>query len=251
MTILLFAGTQNGRELALNLAQNGFEIIVSSLTEHGSNLLPEHENIISIQGEKSIMSIIHLVTTMMVDVVIDSTHPYATEISFNLKEVRDLTGVKLIRYERAGDIEAHEGLHFDNMTDVCLYLKNHSGNVLLTTGVNQVSMVCEILNKDRVFTRVLPVKRSLDMIKSSTLPMDQVITKHPPFTYEDNIEHISQWDIKYLVTKNSGKAGRTREKVQAAASADIELLVIDRPKIDYEYKAYDSDTVIGMLKTME
>lgn len=251
MTILLFAGTKNGRELAISLGDDGHQVIVSSLTDHGAKLVPTHKNIKAIHGEKSILSIIHLVSTKAIDVIIDSTHPYASEISFNLHEVSQVTSVPLVRYERSGDIEVHEGLHFENMTEVCLYLKNHSGNVLLTTGVNQVGLVTEHLKKDRIYTRVLPVKRSLDMIKEAGLPMEQVIAENPPFTYEDNMTHIKKWQIKYLVTKNSGKAGRTREKVEAARDSDISLLVIDRPNIKYQHKSYDYEGIKTILNTLE
>jgi precorrin-6A/cobalt-precorrin-6A reductase len=102
---------------------------------------------------------------------------------------------------------------------------------------------------NRIHIRVLPVKRSLDMLKEAGVPMNQVITEHPPFHEEDNVNHIKQWNIKYMVTKDSGREGNTLEKLRASKQMGIPLLVIDRPNIPYEIKTNSFADLVELLNS--
>ena len=50
-----------------------------------------------------------------------------------------------------------------------------------------------------------------------------------PFSQALNEALIDEFDIKCMVTKASGSAGGFMEKVAAAQSRGIDLIVIDRP----------------------
>ena len=50
-----------------------------------------------------------------------------------------------------------------------------------------------------------------------------------PFSQEINTALIHQFDIKYLLTKSSGKIGGFPEKVNSAKETGITLVVIGRP----------------------
>lgn len=247
MKILVFAGTKNGRELVESLVNSEFELLVSSMSEHGNNLLPNSDNLRKVYGKKSVKEIIALINDK-VDIVIDSTHPYAKEVSENIKLACENTNTKLIRYERKSSIPKYVGKHFENMYEVCKYLSHKEGNILFTTGVNEVNNIVKDIAIDRIHVRIIPVKSSIDKAKSCSLDMDKVITMNPPFSIEDNLEHIKKYSIKYLITKDSGDEGNTNEKVHAVNKTDIELLVIDRPFISYKIIYYDKEELIEYLE---
>ncbi len=248
MRVMIFAGTRKGRELAMDLADLGHDVTVSSLTEHGRNMVGHHPNLTSIFGKLDEADIMNLLEEKKIDVIIDSTHPYAVEISNHLLTINHKTGKRLVRFERQSSIESEVGIHFPSMKKACDYLRGKEGPVLFTTGVNQVGLILSILPMERVYVRVLPVKRSVAMIEDSGLSDHQVIFQHPPFDKEANIHQIRTYGVKYLVTKDSGADGNTEEKVKACEETGVQLVVIDRPRLPFEEVYYERSLLIQALE---
>lgn len=244
---MVFAGTKNGRELISHLGDQGHCIIASSMSEYGASLLQNSENIICLTGQKSMEDIEGIIDRYKIDLVIDSTHPYAKEISENIKDACKNKKIETIRFERKSSIPADLGYHFETMGDVCNYLKFREGNILFTTGVNEVLNTVKKIDLSRIYVRVLPIEYSLKKIEESGLKEGHVIIKKPPFTLDENIKHISDFNIKYLVTKDSGAEGNTSEKIEAVELTNTQLLVIDRPKIEYDLVLFNKDEVSDYL----
>lgn len=249
MNILVFAGTKNGRELILELLNRGYTIFASSLSSYGTSLLPEHENIVKLTGKKGPSDIKKIIDDYSIDLVIDSTHPYAQEISENIISATNSKSIKLIRFDRKICIPPNVGIHFDSMEAVCEYLDNKDGNIFFTTGVNTIPYIVEHLDPNRFYGRVLNVQSSRDIIEKSKLPQNHVIIKNPPYTTDENIMCIKNNDIKYLVTKDSGPEGNIAEKLEAVDKTGIKLLIIDRPIISYEYIYFKIKEVLEYLST--
>lgn len=247
MNILVFAGTKNGRELITSLAKSGNNVFASIVSEYGAELLPKMKSIIPVTGEKSSEDIEKLVKREDIKVIIDSTHPYAQEITNNIQIASRKLNITPIRYERFSSIPPHKGKHFDTMDEVCNFLKNKDGNILFTTGVNEVLNITKEIDRERIYIRVLSIDSSQKKIKKSGLEDSHVITKKPPFTKDDNIEQILKFKIKYLVTKDSGAEGNTEEKIEAAESTNTQLLVINRPVINYEMTFYQQDKLLNFI----
>lgn len=247
MNILVFAGTKNGRELITSLARSGNNVYASLVSEYGADLLPKMKTIIPVTGEKSSQDIVKLVKSEGIKVIIDSTHPYAQEITKNIKKASRKVGITPIRYERASSIPPHKGKHFNTMDEVCNFLKNRDGNILFTTGVNEVLNITKEIDPERVYIRVLSIDSSEKKIKKSGLKDSHVITRKPPFSRDENIEQILKFKIKYLVTKDSGTEGNTEEKVDAAESTKTQLIVINRPIVKYEMTFYQKDRLLNFI----
>lgn len=248
MKVLIFAGTKNGRELALRLAASGYKVCVSSVSAYGANLIDKHQNIRVEYGEKDMRALEDFIKGYEPDLVIDSTHPYAEVISESLLSVCHNVSIKLIRFERASSIPKDIGRHFDSMSSVCSYLKNTTGNILFTTGINEIPSIVKVILTSRIHVRVIPVERSMKIAKDSKLNMDQVVMKKPPFTTKENINYILDNNIKYLITKDSGRAGNTDEKLAAVKATGIELLVVDRPQIAYDTVYFSIEEIMMILE---
>lgn len=247
MNLLLFAGTKNGRDLALTLAQAGHQVHVSSATAYGDSLLTPHKGLTSSYGQLNIETIGALVVEHMAHCVIDSTHPYAIEISKNLIVVTKALGIRLLRYEREKAIREEEGQHFSCMSSACQYLDQQIGPVLFTTGVNELHHIVRWMDRERVYVRVLPVEASVTLAKASGINPSHVIALKPPFTLEQNITHIKEYKIKYLVTKDSGKEGNIDEKMEAVKEMGIKLIVVDRPEIAFHHVCYTVEAIMEAL----
>lgn len=233
MQILIFAGTRNGRELAVELADNGHGVTVSSMSAHGNGLVPEHRHIKGIYGKMNQEDIEQYMKEQHIDVVIDATHPYAVAISRNIIASTHALGTPMIRYERKSSIGKDTGKHVETYAEACQYLNNHQGQILFSTGVNHIDELVTLLDKKRMVVRILPVETSIQKAYDCGLQDNQIIALNPPYTLEDNLMHIKTYHIQYLVTKDSGHEGGTCMKIEAAKQAGIELIIIDRPKIQF------------------
>ncbi|MGN0183221.1 MAG: precorrin-6A/cobalt-precorrin-6A reductase, partial [Candidatus Ornithomonoglobus sp.] len=99
-----------------------------------------------------------------------------------------------------------------------------SGDVFVSTGSKELS-VFEVIGS-RVRARVLDTNAVHE--KCRNLKISRILYKMPPFSYEDNIKDFN--GCRYLVTKDSGKAGGIDEKLRAAKALGMEVVMIQRPE---------------------
>ena len=85
------------------------------------------------------------------------------------------------------------------------------------------------LDRERLYPRVLPVVESILACQQAGIPTRNIIALHGPFSRDLNRAMLEQYQIRYLVTKDGGRAGGFEEKAAAAREAGAELVVIGRP----------------------
>ena len=70
---------------------------------------------------------------------------------------------------------------------------------------------------------------SLERCLTLGFPPRNIICMQGPFSKELNVALLRQYQIKTLVTKDTGGYGGFREKAEAAQEAGCALLVVERP----------------------
>lgn len=221
--ILLFAGTTEGRTLAKKL-KDAYDITACVATEYGEVLLPDIKTRTGRMTEEEMES---LIQRENFDLIIDATHPYATEVTENIKTAAEKTKTEYIRIKRdISDVE--NAVHQDSIEAATEYLKNTEGNILLTTGSKDLKRYSG-LDMSRIWARVLPLLDSITACEEAGLTPDHIIAAQGPFTEEENIEQIKAINAKYLVTKLTGKAGGFDEKINAARKTNAEVIIIGLP----------------------
>ena len=239
--IVIFSGTTEGRMLAQTLSENGIQCIVSVATEYGEIVMPEMEGVTVHKGRMDLGEMQKFITQSEVASVVDATHPFATAVSENIRESLKNTEIPYIRLQReTSDIALNKDTIQENHSDVILcsdatecadFLSFTDGNILLTTGSKDLATYSrkEAL-KDRLFVRVLPGLESLSLCEKNGICGKQIIAMQGPFSLEMNRALIRQFDIKYLVTKESGRTGGFLEKIKAAEAEGITACVIGNPE---------------------
>ncbi len=224
MKILIFGGTTEGRVLARELSADGHAVTVSCATALG---VEELRGIpcASLQGRRSTEQITELVRGF--DLVIDATHPYAAEITANVRIACGLAGVSLKRVLREHG-EGSDCVQMRTCEEAADYLRGTEGNILLTTGSKELMKFAGI-DSERLYARVLPTHMGIDACEAIGLPHSHIIAMQGPFSREMNLVMIRQYEIRLLVTKNSGIAGGFREKIEAAKSGGIRVVLIEPP----------------------
>lgn len=234
--VLIYAGTTEGRELAQRLAEKGIFSIVSVATEYGARVMQDaavQEEIDVRQGRLSVTEMKALLLAEMPLAVVDATHPYATEVTKNIRLSMEESDVPYFRLERNLEEETDltkDCIYFDSASACAKRLCSVEGNIFLTTGSKELEAFCQREElRPRLVVRVLPGRESMELCWKNGLEGKQIIAMQGPFTKEMNLATIRQYGITCMVTKESGKIGGVDEKLEAAREAGISCCVIRRP----------------------
>jgi len=232
-TVLVFAGTTEGRELVEAFDRSGISCHVCVATEYGSQLLKTSDNIIIHEGRLDEEGMRKLYEEIDCDVVVDATHPFAvvvTELILKSLESTDITYIRLQRgIEKQSDMEQ---IHlYDSVEECAAKLADLSGRILLTTGSKQLAQFTAVAGvKDRIIARVIPGIESLELCYEAGLEGNQIIAMQGPFSTKMNETLIREYNIEHLVTKESGVTGGVDSKIQAAKNLGITLHMIKKPE---------------------
>ncbi|HHV08831.1 MAG TPA: precorrin-6A reductase [Clostridiales bacterium] len=229
--ILIFAGTAEGRSLAEELSGSGIWIHVCVATEYGEKLLPKGEDITVTSSRLDAEEMGRLMKEEQVSLVIDATHPYAVIVSENIKKACKESGKEYLRLLRDSlQAENDNILYVESVEEAAGYLKGTEGNVLLTTGSKELAKyTCVPDYKIRFYARVLSTPEVVAQCAELGFEGKNLICMQGPFSEELNYAMLKQIDARYLVTKESGKAGGFLEKINAVVRAGVKMIVIGRP----------------------
>ena len=210
--IVLFAGTTEGHRLCEWFVQNKWQAEVFVATEYGREILPQASNLHIHAGRLDVKQIYSQLTQIRPVCVLDATHPYADEVTKNIKEACQTAGVPYMRIlrENADMTENETG--------------SAKAHILLTTGSKHLPDYTKIQDyQSRAYLRLLPSPEMLQKAVDTGFLPAHLIAMQGPFSQELNVALIKQSGIGVLVTKQSGKSGGFEEKISAAEQTDCSL----------------------------
>lgn len=246
--ILLFGGTVEGRILAEYLNANQKNAYVCVATDHGEQLLPEGSFIQTSAKRLNEKEIAVLIENNQFDMVLDATHPFAVLVSDNIRRACEKTGLEYIRVLReTKKADKDIGVWVNTVEEAVHYLKNTTGNILITTGSKELKEFTKLNSyEERCYVRVLSTLPVVEECIKLGFHGSHLICMQGPFRKEMNLALLKQVNANYLVTKESGSAGGYEEKIEAAIEANAIPIVIGRPK---ETKGYSINKVKELLNT--
>lgn len=271
--VLIYAGTTEGRELAQELARERIYCDISVATEYGRQIMDEKISpyICILQGRMTAEQMRLKCENEQYLAVVDATHPFATEVSVNIRESLKGLDIPYFRLGRekipgeegerqagerqTGEQQAEEQnymarKYFQNTAACVEALKKTEGKIFLTTGSKELSAFCrEETIRKRLVVRVLPGMESLQECVRNGLEGRQIIAMQGPFSKEMNLAMIRQYQASVLVTKESGKTGGEDTKLAAAGEAQIPSYIILRP--NEKTPVMDMDEVLEQLRRLE
>lgn len=254
MNILIFGGTTEGRMLAQAISElhkDRHSVAVSVATSVGAHELAGINGIKVIVGRLDEEEMVRLFLEkesdgksddrtdehLPYDLVVDATHPYAVEVSANICSAAARTGVRCVRLVRTdndgeirgGLLQGCDAVYVESAASAAAYLAETEGRILLTTGSKELGAFRGI-PADRLYVRVLPTAAGIGACEQAGIPYRNVIAMVGPFSREMNAATLRQYQIAWMVTKDSGKAGGFDEKMEACRETGARPVVIARPK---------------------
>jgi precorrin-6A/cobalt-precorrin-6A reductase len=233
--ILLLGGTSDTLPIARGLAQKGYRVLVSKATDVPLET-GDDPHIETRCGPLDAKSLAALVEARGVRAVVDATHPYASVIRATASRVAQAKGIPYFSFLRppavvpaTSDVE----LVSDHATAaVAAFVRGRS--VLLTTGTRNLAPYVEQSRRTglSLIVRVLNHPASLDACRQAGIAAERVLACRGPFSVEENRRHLRAFDVGVLVSKDSGIAGGTTEKIEAARAEGCHVVIVARPEID-------------------
>lgn len=227
--VLIFAGTTEGRTLSEYLSENRIEHTVCVATEYGEEVLSASPYMTIHQGRMGVSEMEKLMQTGSFAAVVDATHPYAVEVTANIREASQEAKLPYLRLKRWLDAETEGSVFYFHSNEECVdALEKTEGNILLTTGSKELVTYCSRpLVKNRLYVRILPGMESISICTELGIKGKQMIAMQGPFSTEMNEAILHQYEIACMVTKKSGRQGGYPEKLEAARRAGIPVYVIE------------------------
>ncbi len=230
MKRVIFAGTSEGRELCQALSEAGLTATVCVATEYGRAVLPQLAGITVHAGRMTAEQMTDFVRDA--DVVVDATHPYAVEVSKNIRRACEAAGVKRLRLLRPRT-QVEGAVCVPSAQAAAEFLATVRGNVLLTVGSKELHCFAAVPDyTERLWPRVLPAARSMEICLGLGFPASHIIMMQGPFSCELNVAMLHSCGAQWLVTKDTGEAGGLPEKLEAARQCGVRVVLIQRPEED-------------------
>lgn len=226
MKAVVFSGTTEGRRFSQKLAAMGAEVTVCVATPLGAEEQGQMAGITVHAGRLLPDAMAALLTGA--DLCVDATHPYAVDVTQNIRAAAAQAGVEYRRLLRAQSPLPEGCAVFETAAQAAAYLAGTAGNVLLATGAKELAAFAA-LDPARLYPRVLPTPEGIAACEAANIPHRNIIAMQGPFSLALNVALMQQFGVRYLVTKDGGAAGGFAEKVQAAARTGAQLVVLRRP----------------------
>ncbi len=242
--ILLFGGTTEGRTLTHALLEAGYAVTCSVATEYGGQLLDPRPGLTILAGRLDQDAMVLQMQSRPFAAVVDATHPYAADVTQNVRGAAASTGLCYYRLLRPEAL-VEDALWADSPAHAVELLAHTTGNILLTTGSKDLKTFATLPDyQNRLYVRILPAQESLALALAAGIHPTHIICMQGVGSVELNLALLRQFDCTHLVTKNSGKEGGFRIKCQAAQQAQARVVVIRRP---HEEQGYTLEELTHLL----
>ncbi len=235
-SILIFAGTTEGRRLAELLGKSGVDCHVSVATEYGKKVMEENsvsENVTLLTGRLDHEQIKKLLEEKPFDCVVDATHPFAVRATAEIEAACAEAGLTCFRLSRQlQETGNRENLIFvKDLEEAARVLNELEGNILSVIGSKEIVRLSgAIKDRERLYARVLPTGESIKACEDAGLTGKQIIAMQGPFSRELNKAMLMSINAACLLTKETGRAGGYPEKLEAAEDLGIKAVVIENPE---------------------
>jgi precorrin-6A/cobalt-precorrin-6A reductase len=220
--LLILGGTGEAVELAARAVKIAGLQVISSLagrTQHPVDL-PGLSRIGGFGGEQGLIDYLR---SHQIDLVIDATHPFAPQISWNGARAAAACNLPWLRLERPAwpKVEGDRWLSVANHEEAAALLPGLARRVFLTIGRQELGHYAHL-------TDLWFLMRSIDPPVNVAMPPGEVILAKGPFSSEAEQKLLISYGIEAIVSKNSG-GNATYGKIAAARELTLPVVMLERP----------------------
>ena len=222
MKILILGGIKEASNLARKLVEEDHDV-TSSLAGRTKEPQPINGKV-RIGGFGGVEGLVNYLQENKIELLIDCTHPFATQISANALSASQLSNVKLEIHER----EPWQKLEDDNWIEV-KNLEEARDNIPLNARV-LLALGSQYIDLFKTRSDVFYLVRMVDA-PSSQLPLakHEILLGKPSKNWLEEKAILQANKITNIICRNSGGKG-AYAKIEAARNLNIPVIMIGREK---------------------
>lgn len=242
--IVIFGGTTEGRKAVAVCDEAGKPYYYST---KGDLQKIEAANAIFTTGALDEESMRSFCAKNDIRLIIDAAHPFAETLHQHIAAVSHHAQIPVIRLERNYPERDKELLWFDSYDHAIEYLEsNHIENLLALTGVNTLAKLKPYWLKHNCLYRILNRDESRAHAEKEGFPLSRILYyKHG----DDETTLFKRLKPEAIITKESGASGGFQEKIEAARTLNIPVLVVKRPPLPQHFISVYGEN--GLRKQIE
>ena len=252
------AGTSDAVHIINHLAKHeDIEVIATTTTKYGGDLAVSAGADEIIVGRLGVHEIADLISVNKIDLLVDATHPFASEASINAVKAAHNSRIKYIRYERPSiKIPKNENVfevssfHEAGTKALKFINENPNAKMMYLAGVTTLRQITEIIKPELTVARILPMVYSIKKCLEIGIPSQNIIAMQGTFSKEFNKALMKEYATCVIITKESGESGGTPSKISAAVELKIPIILVKRPTIPELEKEIIFSDMDNLLKSV-
>lgn len=223
MTVLVLAGTREGREVAAGLAARAIPVLASLAGRTRRPLEPGVP--LRTGGFGGAQGFRDTVAAQGITAVIDATHPFAEEITERTARLCREDGLPHLILRRPGwqPQPGDDWTRIVREADLAAHVPR-GATVFLATGPQRLEAFTGLEGRRVLCRRIDPAP--------GPFPYDNGdwVVSRPPFSVEDETALFALLGVDVLATKDSGGEDG-RAKLEAARALGLRVVLLDRPRL--------------------
>ncbi len=241
--VLILGGTGNASELAAEISLlSGVEVITSLAGRTSQSSVPGgHLRLGGFGGQAGLVTYLY---SQQIDLLIDATHPFASQISWNAAAAAAAVGLPRLLLLRPAwqPMSGDRWIEVDTLEAAAEALPPQAKSVFLTTGRQELAPFVPLAHCWFLI-------RSIDSpVPQTTLPKGLLLLDRGPFTLAQERHLLIEHQIDVIVSKNSG-GDATYAKVLAARELNIPMVMIQRPAMPSAEQVSSVEEAVRWLMT--
>ncbi|SDO99378.1 precorrin-6A reductase [Phyllobacterium sp. YR620] len=237
--ILILGGTAEASKLATRLTESGYRVISSLAGRTKDPARPEGE--VRIGGFGGVAGLCDYIAGQHVALLIDATHPFATQISDNAIAAAAATDLPFVRLERPAWLQRPGDAWTTAMTlEEAVAAIPTRARVLLALGRQHIAPFARRGDVHFVVRMIDPPEVPLGLI-------DYELELSKPGSLEEETAFLKAKRLSHIVCRNSGGTA-SYAKIRAARELGLPVIVIERPHRPGANTVPDIDGVIEFVE---
>jgi precorrin-6A/cobalt-precorrin-6A reductase len=241
LRVLILGGTGDAGELVARVANITEVEAIASLAGRTSTPHTPLGNV-RVGGFGGAAGLADYLRTENIDVLIDATHPFASQISFNAAEAALQAGIPRLMFNRPAweKVEGDNWLEVENHQEAAKVLENQAKRVFLTIGRQEIGAFAYLQDIWFLMRMIDPPN------PNSIIPQGLILCDRGPFSLENERKILHKYQIDTIVSKNSG-GDATYPKIIAARELGTKVVMVKRPPVPVGEQVADIDSAVKWL----
>lgn len=217
--LLILGGTTEAKELAEKAAKLPDLEVISSLAGRTRQAI-NPAGIVRVGGFGGEEGLTQYLQEHSIDLLVDATHPFAAQISWNAAAAADRVSIPRLVISRPAWKPEPNWIKVESNEAAAAILPDLAQRIFLTIGRQELAAFAH-LQQLWFLMRVIDPPTGL-------IPPGEVLLARAPFTVEQERSWIQNYQIEAIVSKNSG-GDATAAKLIAAREFDLPIVMVQRP----------------------